>query len=837
MVHTIENRTYFKRIFFLLLFIQSLFVLSSHAQMTRVRGKITEAETGEAIPFANVIFKGTNTGTSSEADGSYLLQTAEAVDSMIVSFIGFESKTVKVVRGKNQKIDIQLGDAAITLDEVVVVPDAEKENPAHRIMRNIWAHKEGNRPDHARAYEYEKYEKIEFDINNIDEKFKNRKIFKPFDFVFNNLDTSEVNGKVFLPIFIMESIYDYYYKDSPELSKEKLKASKVAGFNDNQSVKEFMKSLYQDINIYDNYVRLFDKGFISPISSRGLFSYHYFLSDSAYIDNKWCYRIQFIPKRKKEPNFTGDFWVNDTTWAIKSISMKVASDVNVNFINDIAIKQEFQQVDYKWMLQRDHILIDFSLNKRKDTKGLYGKKTTSYKNVIINQPRPDSFYRDEKVFLDQSDIIFNQDADFWNASRHEELSDAEAGIYTMIDTLVKVPAFKTYYDIIAFILSGYWERNGYDLGPVLSAVSFNPVEGLRLRVGGRTYTDLNDRFRTWAYVAYGFKDEQWKYSIETRYLLSQLPRTTIGVAYKHDIEQLAQSSGANAALSTGNFLSSALVRNPNNQLTLVREFKTYFSYELVENLNLQVGLSNRNIKAVGELNFDYYSDVEESKTGSDLITSELMLGLDYTPGRRYIGHGVERNAISAMFPSLSFRYRYGPDDIFNSHFEYHKFYMRFRHPFLLNPLGKMIYTIEAGKTVGEVPLPLLEIHSGNETYAYSQSAFNTMNYFEFVSDQYVGIQAEHHFMGLFFNKVPFLRKLNWREVVSAKAVIGSVSNANKALSVSRDLKAPTQPYYEVGGGIENIFKMIRLEAVWRLSYLDHPDIEKFGLRAAIEIRF
>ncbi len=824
-------------------FILSLLVsLAVSAQLTRVKGKVTDAETGEDVPFANVIFKGTQIGTISGADGSFQIQTSDNVTHIEVSFIGYETKQMPVEMGESQTVDVVLSPEASTLGDVVLVGDKEAENPAHAMMRKIWANKDRNNLENIYAYEYEKYEKIEFDLNNIDKKFTERKLFKPFDFIFDNLDTSDINGKAFLPIFLVESVYDYYSRQDPDAEKEILKGSKAAGFNDNQSVDEFLKSLYQKVNIYDNYIELFDKGFVSPLSTRGLLSYEYFLMDSAFIDGYWCYNMQFIPKRRKELNFKGDFWVNDSTWAIKSIKMQAVGDANINFVNDIAIQQEFLKIDTLWVIKRDFIVVDFSVADTKSSKGVYGKKTTSYRNIKVNNPYPESFYEREEDFFTDRSPEFNRDTAFWKQSRHEELTSSEQQVYTMVDTLKKVPAFRTYLDVVALILSGYWEMDGYDIGPILSSVSFNNVEGLRLRFGGRTYGGYNDRFRLNTYIAYGLKDERFKYSLGAKYLLSYKPRISIGGRYKYDVQQLAQLRTAGLALSTGNFLSSALARNPITQLSYVGEASAYVDYEPFKNFILDLTVKNRTISPAGTFSFDYYSDPEgindlSTVPRENLITSEVSVGLNYSPGKRYLGYGVERNPISAMYPDLDVNFSVGLDDVFGSNVDFQKVYVRFRHPLLVNPLGKFIYVIEAGKTFGTVPLPLLDIQAGNETYSYSQNAYNMMNFFEFVSDQFIGVQAEHHFYGLFFNKVPLLKKLNLREVISGKFVIGSLSDANKALTVDRDLRAPTRGYYEVGGGIENIFKFIRVEGVWRLSYLDNPDIEKFGVRVVFEIRF
>lgn len=810
------------------------------AQITRVRGTVLDYETSEPVPFANVVFPNTSIGTITDFDGSFEIQTVQKVDSIIATYLGYQTTSLAIVPGQDQEVTIRLKASSISLNEVVVTADPnekEKENPAHVILRNIWANKDKNSPENLSAYEYQKYEKIEFDLNNIDENFKNRAVFKPLDFIFDYADTSDVNGKVYLPIFIIESAYDYYYRQDPKLEKEIMRATKNAGFDANAGVQEFMGALYQDYNIYDNYLPIFEKGFVSPISSLGLLSYKYYLTDSVEVNGSTQFNIQFIPRRKQELTFKGELWVDEKTWAVTDIDMKMTGDANVNFVNDLSVRRSYELYhDSIWMLKQDFIIVDFAVQDNKDAYGLYGIKTTEFNDYVIDQPRPEAFYREEE--FSREDMIANSNDDsYWQDVRNKELTEQELGIYSMIDTLKNTPAFRTYLDVIAFVLSGYWEMEGYDLGPLLSTLAFNPVEGVRLRFGGRTYWDRNDLFRIYAHVAYGTRDGILKYSLGGKWLFKDKPRLELGLYHTYDIEQIG-ARYTTAATRTGSFLSSVLAREPFDRLSLVRETKTYFRSEYIQDLEAKVEFRRRDVFGVGAVDF-----TEISAEAGPISTSEIELNLLYRPGKKWLGVGVERLDVYTPHPTFILNYSYGIPDFLGSDYEFHKIYAGFTKPFLLPPFGKSILTLEASKVFGTLPFPLLDVAPGNNTYAYARYSYNLMNFFEFTTDQYASFNLEHHFVGLFFNRIPLFRKLKWREVITARGMIGTLTPDNIELNTTEDgttIQAPDRGYYEVGVGIENIFKFLRVDAIWRLSYLEESAFSTpnaFGIRVDLAVRF
>jgi hypothetical protein len=321
---------------YILLIIIQLSIGSSYAQLTKITGKVTDSNTKKPLPFVNVQLMGTNIGCTTGFDGKFAIETKTNADSILISYIGYKSQKKKIKRQAYQNFKISLESSNFELTEVVIRP---KENPAHIILRKVINNKSKNSKYKLDAYEYDIYNKIQIDANNITESFKKKRSLRPFQFIFENVDTSTINGKSYLPLLLTETVSKYIYRKNPNEEKETIIASRASGIN-NSSISTFLGNMYQKINIYENYIGLFNKNFVSPIANFGLRTYRYYLIDSATIDNHWCYKLMFKPRRKQELTFTGEIWITDSTWAVKQVDMKI-TDVNINFINAMSISQNF----------------------------------------------------------------------------------------------------------------------------------------------------------------------------------------------------------------------------------------------------------------------------------------------------------------------------------------------------------------------------------------------------------------------------------------------------------------------------------------------------------------
>ena len=816
---------------FLKIFFPVFIYFSVTAQTTTVSGRIYDWETKEPLPFVNIILKGTKAGTTSDFDGNYTISTNEKTDSIIVSYIGYDRLTRSVKANVAQTIILELHKNSVNLTEVVIKAG---ENPAWKIFRKIIANKERNDRENADAYQYEVYNKIEFDLNNISEDAKKRKILKPIKFVFDNIDSSDVKLKPFLPLFITESVSDYYYKRKPKFKKEIIRGSKVSGLED-ASVSQFMGEMYQKVDIYNNTILVFDKNFISPISDNGLLYYKYYLIDSIVLDNTRCYQIQFKPRRKQELTFTGNMWIADTTFAVKRLEMSIANDANINYVKMFNVVQDYIKADSTMMLSKDKLVVDFKMLNVKNASGFYGRKTTSYKNFIINKPKEDSFYSKTDDLIVQENAYKRPDT-FWQTSRHDTLSRTEKQIYKMVDTIQSLPIYKTWVDVITIFVTGYKVKGNLEIGPYSNILSFNRVEGTRVRFGGRTSNSFSNWYELSAYAAYGFRDEKFKCNLNFKSFISKNPRRMVGMSYKNDVELLGQSQNA---FTQDNILVSFFRRRPLNSLTRVQQVKAWYEYEWFKGLNTQFFFTTRQMTPLGALVYQYTKNNGELAVQDNIITSEIRVLTRFAFGEKYVESAFTRASLGTKYPIFQFDYTHGIKNLFNSHYLYNKFTINIDDRFRINPIGFTDYLIQAGKIFGQVPYPLMELHGGNETYIYDYYAYNMMNYYEFASDQYLSLAVFHHFDGFFLNKIPLLRKLKWREVVSGKVLMGSITQKNRELLIlPTTLNALNKgAYYEAGVGIENIFKVFRVDAFWRLSYLNNPNISKFGIKANLQVAF
>ena len=821
-----------------------LLIANLAVAQTKVSGIVVD-NMNQPIPFANVVFKNSTKGTVTNEDGRFYIESQQSFTAVEVSFVGFETKVVPLPNLVNYNFKIKLSDGQ-QLSEVVIFAGktSKKNNPALDILKKIWERKRKNGLKIFNQYHMEKYEKIEFDMNTIDSAFMKNKIFKGMEFIFKQVDTSKITGKTYLPIFINESIYDVDGDNVLNKLKEKLKANKTSGFDGNQQILAFVKDLYSDFDIYNNHLNFFDKSFASPLSKTGIDNYNYILKDSSYVDNKWCYNIVFYPRRKNELTFKGDFWVNDTTFAIKKINMAVTKSANINWVKDIYIEQEFDVVsDSIFLLTRDYMMSDFALNKKESSKGVYGKRTSSYRDHKFNIPKPTTFYKEEVNYIDNE--VYNRPDEYWEENRFEKLTKDEQGVYKMLDTLQTVKRFKQLYNLVSILGSGYIELPKFDYGPIFSTFGYNEVEGVRIRVGGRTYFGPNDPWRLQAYTAYGFDDNKFKYGVSGKWMIDKKNRIIISGGNRRDVEQIGASLTTTNDVLGRSFASSALfTTGSNGKLTNINLTNVAAEIEPIKNLTFQVGLSYRTLESASNtFSLDYYTALPSVTNPTGVVAngvkqSEANIQIEYTPNRKTIGFGVERNNVDSPFSRFFINYSHGFKGVLDSDFKYEKVQLYYKQPIIIGPLGRTNLILETGKTFGTIPLGLMSVIPGNQTYFTIENTFSNLNFYEFVTDQYTTLQWDHNFGGRLFARIPFMRKLNWREIIGAKAVYGTITDANRAINASGlEYNAPEKIYWEYSAGIGNIFKVFRIDFSWRGSYLNTPDANKFAVKGSFGFYF
>ena len=846
-----------KNSLFLLFFL--LQGLSLFAQRTVVIGTVTDAKSGQPIAFANVAFADSDIGIGTDTNGHYVLETNKDYSLLLVSFIGYASIEVKIFPGKEQTKDIRLESEIKELQEATVVGQRQKYrskgNPAVDLIRNVIDHKKENHKENFDYYEYDEYQKIEIAASHIAEGIEDKKFFRKIQFVFDNVDTTRLEGTPILPLFLQEEMAAVRYRKKPKTTRKIITANKsvaFAGYLDNKGVDTYMKYLYQDINIYDESITILTNQFTSPIANVAPAFYQYSISDTITENGLKLVKLDFYPRNPSDLLLQGSMLVSlDSNYAVMKIDMGVAKAINLNWVKDLDIMQEFiQSGDQGVILVKDQFSADFGLSKKDDKMGFFGQRTVYYSNFEINKERPDEDYAgDAVVYLDEA----NDHSDlFWEENRPIALSKSESGVYTTMDSLNNVPAFKHSMNLMVLILSGYTKITpNFELGPVGAFYSFNPVEGFRLRVGGRTTTAFSKKITFDSYVAYGFKDERWKYYFGTTYSLTkrsiyEFPIQSLKASYQRDTKIPGQE---NQFVQEASFFLS-FKRGPNDmwlyndiyKLDYFREFKNHFSFD--------IGYKNWTQEAAGTLHFNK-EDYNNPSTDIDHVqTSEVSVLLRWAPNEQFYQGKTNRTAISYKDPVFTLHYINGIKGLLGGEYNYHNLQLSVFKRFYLSPIGYTDVTLSGGKLFGQVPFPLLEIHRANQTYAYFFQSYNMMNFLEFVSDQYASLYIDHWFNGFFFNKIPLFKKLKWREVASLRLLYGSLSHQNDPAYTDGLFAFPVTPegtpithalgskaYIEASVGVVNIFKFLRLDLVKRFSYLDHPDISKLSLLASVKFDF
>jgi hypothetical protein len=829
------------KLFLSLLFLFTAVILSAQ---TKVSGVVVDVS-NQPIPFANVQFKGSTEGIVTNEDGHFYIESPNTYTALIVSFTGFNDREIPLTKAVNYNFKIVLREGE-HLKEIVVYSGktSKKNNPALDILRKIWERKRKNGLHMFDQYQMEKYEKVEFDMNTIDSALMKNKIFKGMEFIFNHVDTSDVTGKTYLPIFINEALSDVYGDNKIKKVKEILKANKNSGFETNQQIIAFIKDLYAEYNIYDNYLTFFDKSFTSPLSRTGIDVYNYVLRDSAYINKKWCFNIVFYPRRKNELTFKGDFWVNDTTFAIKNINMAVTKSANINWVKDIYIEQEFEVLnDSVFLLTKDYMMSDFALRKKEESRGIYGKRTTYFRNHEFNKEKPKDFYKEDVNFIDNE--VYQKPEEYWDEHRFEELSKDEKGVYQMLDTLKTNKKFQRLTSLVEILGSGYIQRGNFDYGPIFSTFGYNEVEHLRVRAGGRTYFGRNDPWRLQGYLAYGFGDDKFKYGLSGKWMVAKKNRVILSGGNRRDVEQIGASlTNTNDVLGRSFASSAVFTTSSNGKLTNINLTTLACEIEPIKNLAIQGGVSYRTLESASPtFSLDYYKVLPTPENPAGLVESQVTqaetnIQVDFTPRRKTIGFGVERSEVDSPYSRVFLNYNNGLKGLFNSDFDYHRLQLYYRQPLIIGAIGRTNFTTELGKTFGTVPLGLMSIVPGNQTYFTIDNTFSNLNFYEFVADTYATFQVDHHFNGKLFAYVPYMRKLNLREIVFARGVYGTVSDANVAINASGLVyRAPDPGYWEYGFGIGNIFKVFRLDFAWRGNYRDVPGAQNFTIKGEFGFYF
>jgi hypothetical protein len=837
------------------------------AQNVLIRGRVTDAKTNDPVLFANVQVVGTETsarpvGTQTDLDGAFVLSLRPGPVTLRFSYVGYapETRTLTVDSLKKvMVVTVKLRANAQNLSELTVRGKRDryrnKDNPAVALIERVIKNKSKNRQESFQFYQYDKYEKIEFDLSNVSEKFRNRKVLRKFDFVFNHLDTSDVTGKVNLPIYLKEAVGRVYYRKEPERKKEIItgeKLTSLGGSIDNNGIKLYIESLFQEVNVYDSNIMLLAQQFMGPTHPLAPQFYKYVIVDTTVFKGIRCINLGFSPRNKIDLLFQGTMAIAlDSSYAIRRVEMGFANDININFVTDLRINQEYDFVaDQGLMLSRDQLAIEFNLLKKENGMGLFGQRSVSYQQYVVNQPIADQQFAGQSLeFVKQA--VARPDT-FWTTARHQPLTLKEAGIYSMVDSVQQVPLFQKTLNTAMFLLEGFKQAGPVEIGPVNTFYSFNPVEGFRLRAGGRTTNALSERVAVEAYGAYGFRDQRPKYFASATLSLTDhniytYPVKHLRVSYQNEIRIPGQEL---QFVQEDNFLLS-FKRGQNNRFTYNKVWNLDYLNESRNGLALNVNLKRIDQTPAGILTFDHFAPDGVLESVPSVTSTEVMVGLRYAPNEQLYQGKNYRIALISKYPVFMLRYTAGLQGVLGGQYNFHRLTGYVSKRFFVTPIGFTDATLEGGLTLGQLPYPLLTIHRANQTYAYQPESYNMMNFMEFISDHYGSLFVDHHFNGAIFNKIPGLKNLKLREIITFKALVGGLRTENMPSADNGLMRFSTdeagtpisyelgrQPYMEASVGIGNIFKFLRLDLVKRLSYLDNPGAPRgFGLRFRVRLDF
>lgn len=864
-IRTIKaGRRIITRITLLLFCVFSVTQVYSQEQ-TIIKGRVLDAKTKKPLPFVDVTLKGTYVGVSTDLDGQYLIQTRNPSDTIQVSFIGYKTIEEQIIKETRQVMDFYMEEEGLQLESVTIVAEKgryrKKGNPAVELMRKVIENRDRNRMEAQDFYKYDRHEKLELDLNNITDEFKDRKAFENFEFLWSYLDTSTVNGRIYLPVYIREILSTVHYRKDPQSKKEVRDAVKMTNFDealDLQSITSAIDLLYQDVDLYENSIKLLDNDFLSPMAPWALNYYRFYILDTTYVNNKSAIHMAFIPRNKTFIGFTGDLYIsNDDRYTLLKAVLGITKDISMNFVRDIKVVQEFDERDSIYILTKDEITLDMALAK--GGMGLYASRYNTYTNHDFGPPKDESVfnYTEEVTTLDDA---YEKGQEYWQQNRLEELTQKQQGIYSMIDTLREVPAYKKFVYWTKVITTGYFPLGALDLGKISSMYTYNPTEGSRFRLGLETSHDLTQRWQVRTYVAYGTRDERIKYNGSVKYSFNEdyrkNPRHFLYGAYQHDVIfpglKLEFIDEANALTS--------IRRGQANQMLFVDAWNLDYVNESGVGF-FKVGLEQRERKPYGTLEFFTNQDLDDDgilDRVEDVTTSEISLALEYSPNTEFIQQREMRTPIKSNHPRFQLSYRAGLKTFLGGDYNYHNVSLQIKKRVPFSVLGRSEVQFEVGRVFGEgLPFVLLYIPQSNQAYSFQPTSFNTMNFIEFVTDKYVRFNVQHFFDGYIFNRIPLLRKLKLKEAITFKGIYGGLDDANDP-TINNDLLQfnadengnlltapfdPGTPFIEWGVGVYNIFRFLRFDIIKRVNYLERPNIEEvfgvkgLGIRGRLKVEF
>lgn len=816
--------------------------VSGFSQSKILRGFVRDDHSDESIPFATVSFSGTRNAKLCDSAGRFKFTLSKwPSDTLVVSYAGFEDSKI-LIDIRKDTIDLEVRMQRKRQVEGVVVKS--KLGRGLILWRKIVKNKDNNDRRKFNSFGYELYNKMEVDLNNVNAE-KMQKGFlppKPFKFILNNIDTVS-EEKPILPIYLIETISDYYVEQNPHRTREVVKASKSIGLK-NESVTKFLGGTYQNINVYKNFIPVFDKDFVSPISDDGDLYYTYKVPDTQYVAGRRFFHLVFQPKRKGSNTFYGDAWIADSSFAVQKMNLQIGTESNINFIEKLSLVQEYQLIkDSIWFLSKDKFIANIRLTGA-NALSFIGRKTTTYDQIRINADGPpesigQSMLNDKRAeVIAVKDSAMDREDNYWQLKRHEQLNTNETNFYRMADTLLKMPEYETYSEWLKFVGTGYRLVGNYEIGPWMNWVSGNVYEGLRFRFDLGTNYRFNKNIYLSSYLAYGTKDRKFKGKFETLFMLGKDPRSSIRLLYKKDMDY-GQTYYDEIGYDNLFALTSRKSDVPIKLLRIEQQKIEYFK-EWRTGLSITANLHRKIYDPI--VNIPGKTDYAISDDAGNFNDFQFNAKVRFAYLERFLQDDFFRTSLGSDYPVTEFYFSKGIKGVFNSGYSYTKYTFSLSDYLKVPPLGNLYYNIYAGRVHGRLPYMLLNIAPGNEIYYYNKYAFNLMNRFEYIFDRYTGLNIEHNIGSGIFRWMPKNKVLKLRQFWNAKMLWGSLSEENAMLNIRQGFPFTSlngKTYMEVGTGVDNILRFFRIDLVMRLSPTPLPQesYKRFGVFGSFRFTF
>lgn len=827
-----------------LLFLFSAFYLVQLSAQTHVSGKVID-ENGLPIAYANVLFSKTTIGAYTDEEGRFSLYSEKRQRDLEVSFIGYTTKKVHLDKDNTKGLVVVLVEGE-QLSEVTIVAKptkalSKKENPAYTVLQGIWKNKKKRGLQNAIAYQYKKHSTTELGVNNLDTLFLKKALGQEYDTIRRILSEKKYKETFSLPMYLTEKIEKVYADNQLHKKRVDIEAERSQGIVQQGFGLERVSRSFDDFDVYDNTYMILNKPFVSPLAEFGYGVYLYVLSDTIQDGYRSYYRINFFPRDDQDLALEGNFEVDTKTFIVKSIQMHTTPKTNINLVRGLSFEKYFTIAnDSIYLPEREIQEGDFTLLTKKDEeKGLYIKNYITFSDIVLNKPKSPDFY-DLQVVKTAKDQFYKDDT-YWNTHTlgGTDLTKTKRLIHQVGDNR----RIKMIGDLTDIVTSGYIPIGNYmQFGRFWQTFSSNNVEGLRLRAGFRSFFSTDDRFRVYAYGAYGLKDKQFKYGVSGKYLISYSPRIIIGTGFQDDNLQLGtfvmhDDTELNFEKTT-NFI---IARGENYYLTRNKKLQGVINYDLANNVRFSVFGTYQNLASASET--DFLIAYRNPKTGELLHQYDNFYTggeLTFTPGRKVFGYGVEQRYGKKLFSTYTLKYSKGVEGIGHSKFDYDKLQLLACKPIPLFGYGILHAAVEAGKVLGTAPLIALAPTPANQSYSSAPQTFALLDYYDFITDSYINGYFEHHFDGFLFNRIPFVQKTRFKSLLFARFAYGTLSEKNKRANLTNIMfNSPEKLYWEYGFGIENIglgnFRFIRVDFVWRNDFNDVNGVRnpKFGIRLGI----